>query len=144
MASDLPCLGAMEPRLVELPRRALESALNTSVAPVELASSGPGYDQRIALALCDAQATGGPAGGRAGKGAREQTRSLQEILEMAKRHGWNHAFKTLKSEGLLREQTLGQVVARWIPRERAAETLTATPPSARLRIAPSPAPSRIG
>jgi len=104
---------------------------------------GAGPDRRIALALCEAQAAGRSPRGRASQRAEEQSQTLEEILEMAQQHGWNHVFKTLKSQGLLEEQTLGHVVARWAPRERGAEALTDTP-RAGLRIAPSPDPNRIG
>jgi hypothetical protein len=126
----------MEPGLAKLPRRRLSPD-----AQVELPMSGVGPDRRIALALCDAQAAGRSPLARASRQVEEQWQSLEELLEMARRRGWNHVFKTLKSQGLLEEQTLGQVVARWTPRDRAADLLTVAP-RARLRIAPSPAPNR--
>jgi hypothetical protein len=136
----------MDPVLAQLPRRRLESRLGPETSPVTglgLPMSGAGPDRRIALALCDAQAAGRSPLGRASGLVKEPSQTLEEILDMAHRHGWNHVFKTLKSQGLLEEQTLGQVVARWwTPRDRGAEAFTDAP-RAGLRIAPSPAPNRI-
>ena len=135
----------MDPALAELPRRRLESRSGPEASPAAsagLPTSGAGPDQRIALALCDAQAARRSSLARAPERVEKQSRALEEMLDMARRRGWNHIFKTLKSQGLLEEQTLGQVVARWAPRDRAAEALTAAP-RARLRIAPSPVPNRI-
>jgi hypothetical protein len=74
-------------------------------------------DSQIAHALYDAQrAPGMPA-----------RKSLDEILFLAQQSsGWTQVFKQLKSEGLIEEQTLGHVVARWTnrtmrPRRAAAE-----------------------
>jgi hypothetical protein len=135
----------MNPVIAELPRWRFESRSNpetSSVAPVGLPVGGVGPDRRIAMALRDAQAAGRSPLARASGRVQEQSQTLEEILELARRHGWNHVFKMLKSQGLLEEQTLGQVVARWTPRDRGVEALTDAP-RARLRIAPSPAPSRI-
>jgi hypothetical protein len=106
-------------------------------------AGGGGPDRRIALALCEAQAAGRSPLARASARVEERSQALGEILELARRHSWNQVFKTLKSRGLLEEQTLGQVVARWTPRDRGVEAVTDAP-RAGLRIAPSPAPSRIG
>jgi hypothetical protein len=75
--------------------------------------SGSGYrrepsampsDSQIAHALYDAQSA-------------QAQRSLDEILAMAQRSsGWTQVFKQLKTEGLIEEQTLGHVVARWTNR----------------------------
>ena len=64
-------------------------------------------DSQIAHALYDAQSTPSvPA-----------RKSLDEILFMAQQSsGWTQVFKQLKSEGLIEEQTLGHVVARWTNR----------------------------
>jgi hypothetical protein len=95
-------------------------------------------DRRIALALCEAQVVRrSPLAP-----ARDQAQTLDEILELARGRGWNQVFRMLKSQGLLEEQTLGQVVARWNARDRGADSLTSVP-RARLRIAPSPVPSQI-
>ncbi|HEY7654701.1 MAG TPA: hypothetical protein VIG07_17935 [Methylomirabilota bacterium] len=62
-------------------------------------------DSQIAHALHDAQST--PS----------LRKSLDEILFMAQQSsGWTQVFKQLKSEGLIEEQTLGHVVARWTNR----------------------------
>jgi hypothetical protein len=75
--------------------------------------SGSGYrrepsampsDSQIAHALYDAQSA-------------QTQRSLDEILAMAQQSsGWTQVFKQLKTEGLIEEQTLGHVVARWTNR----------------------------
>ena len=64
-------------------------------------------DSQIAHALYDAQrAPGVPS-----------RKSLDEILFMAQQSsGWTQVFKQMKSEGLIEEQTLGHVVARWTNR----------------------------
>ena len=61
-------------------------------------------DSQIAHALYDAQSA-------------QTQRSLNEILAMAQQSsGWTQVFKQLKTEGLIEEQTLGHVVARWTNR----------------------------
>jgi hypothetical protein len=61
-------------------------------------------DSQIAHALYDAQSA-------------PTQKSLDEILSMAQRSsGWTQVFKQLKTEGLIEEQTLGHVVARWTNR----------------------------
>jgi hypothetical protein len=83
-----------------------------STTPLRLLS-GSGYrrepsampsDSQIAHALYDAQSA-------------QTQRSLDEILAMAQQSsGWTQVFKQLKTEGLIEEQTLGHVVARWTNR----------------------------
>jgi hypothetical protein len=64
-------------------------------------------DSPIAHALHDAQSAPSLA----------LRKSLDEILFMAQQSsGWTQVFKQLKSEGLIEEQTLGHVVARWTNR----------------------------
>jgi len=64
-------------------------------------------DSQIAHALHDAQSTPNLP----------LRKSLDEILFMAQQSsGWTQVFKQLKSEGLIEEQTLGHVVARWTNR----------------------------
>jgi hypothetical protein len=41
------------------------------------------------------------------------SRSLEEIEDLVRQHGWSRAFRTLKALGLVEEQTLGHVIARW-------------------------------
>ncbi len=82
-------------------------------APLRLLS-GSGYrrepnampsDSQIAHALYDAQSV--PS----------MRKSFDEILFMGQHStGWTQVFKQLKSEGLIEEQTLGHVVARWTNR----------------------------
>jgi hypothetical protein len=103
-------------------------------APSTFTSLSPG-EQRIARALYDAQQPAADAGtGRAEPSAR----SLDDIAKMDRTYnGWNQVFKQLKSEGLIAEQTLGHVVARWT-RLRPVRTALAEA----FRSAPSPVPSR--
>lgn len=64
-------------------------------------------DSQIAHALYDAQSAPTPP----------SRKSLDEILFMAQHtSGWTQVFKHLKTEGLIEEQTLGHVVARWTNR----------------------------
>ena len=78
--------------------------------------SGSGYrressampsDSHIAHALFDAQSAPSVP----------SRKSFDEILFMGQHSsGWTQVFKQLKSEGLIQEQTLGHVVARWTNR----------------------------
>ena len=78
--------------------------------------SGSGYrrecssmpsDSQIAHALFDAQSAPSVP----------SRKSFDEILFMGQQSsGWTQVFKQLKSEGLIEEQTLGHVVARWTNR----------------------------
>jgi hypothetical protein len=78
--------------------------------------SGSGYrressampsDAQIAHALFDAQSAPSVP----------SRKSFDEILFMGQHSsGWTQVFKQLKSEGLIQEQTLGHVVARWTNR----------------------------
>ena len=78
--------------------------------------SGSGYrressampsDSQIAHALFDAQSAPSVP----------SRKSFDEILFMGQHSsGWTQVFKQLKSEGLIEEQTLGHVVARWTNR----------------------------
>jgi hypothetical protein len=78
--------------------------------------SGSGYrresstmpsDSQIAHALFDAQSAP----------SLPSRKSFDEILFMGQHSsGWTQVFKQLKSEGLIEEQTLGHVVARWTNR----------------------------
>ena len=62
-------------------------------------------DSQIARALYDAQS------------APSTRKNFDEILFMGQQcSGWTQVFKQLKSEGLIEEQTLGHVVARWTNR----------------------------
>jgi hypothetical protein len=66
-------------------------------------SSLPPGDRRIAQALFHAQTAAAPS---------VQPRTLDEIAAMLAA-GWNRAFKELRDRGLIQEQTLGHLVARW-------------------------------
>jgi hypothetical protein len=64
-------------------------------------------DSQIAHALYDSQTTP----------ELSPRKSLDEILFLAQQSsGWTQVFKQMKSEGLIEEQTLGHVVARWTNR----------------------------
>jgi hypothetical protein len=64
-------------------------------------------DSQIAHALYDAQTSPDLP----------SRKSLDEILFLAQQSsGWTQVFKQMKSEGLIEEQTLGHVVARWTNR----------------------------
>jgi hypothetical protein len=96
---------------------------------------GLSADSQIARALYDAQIPGG-SGGVAPK-------SLDEIAAMARQSsGWTQAFKQLKAEGLVEEQTLGQVVARW--NNRSGRLAPTAGPEGALQSASWRAPSQTG
>jgi len=70
-------------------------------------SSAMPSDSQIAHALFDAQRAP----------SLPSRKSFDEILFMGQHSsGWTQVFKQLKSEGLIEEQTLGHVVARWTNR----------------------------
>jgi hypothetical protein len=70
-------------------------------------SSSMPSDSQIAHALFDAQSAP----------SLPSRKSFDEILFMGQQSsGWTQVFKQLKSEGLIEEQTLGHVVARWTNR----------------------------
>jgi hypothetical protein len=98
-------------------------------------------DERIARALYLAQTR---TASTASAQRRVERRTLAEIVAIGGAgRGWNLAFKQLKSEGLIEEQTLGQVMARWA--QRSAATLAASSNRrAEPRTSPSLAPSRTG
>jgi len=111
-----------------------EPAPTSLELPGEAFSSLAPGEQRIAHALHDAQTPGHSA-----RPTRLWRRSLDDIARM-KRSGaeWSQIFKQLKGEGLLAEQTLGQVVARWtLSRE------PANPATSHLRAVPRAAPSPL-
>ena len=75
-------------------------------------------DSQIAHALFDAQSAL----------PQPQRKSLDEILFMAQQSsGWTQVFKQLKTEGLIEEQTLGHVVARWTNRTIRTRRASLTP-----------------
>ena len=82
-------------------------------------------DRRIALALHAAQgaATSAPGLTLTQHEPLAQPRTVAEIVEMAEGRGWSQVFNALKSKGLLAEQTLGHVVARWQESTGRAELL---------------------
>jgi hypothetical protein len=67
--------------------------------------------------------------------------SFDELAEMGRAaRSWTAVFRQLKAEGLIEEQTLGQVVARWHRRPGPVSAAGREWP----RAAPSLAPSRTG
>jgi hypothetical protein len=82
-------------------------------------------DRRIALALHAAQgaAISDPGLALTHPEPPVEPRTVAEIVEMAEGRGWSQVFKTLKSKGLLAEQTLGHVVAQWLPSAGRADLL---------------------
>jgi hypothetical protein len=91
-------------------------------------------DSQIARALYQAQID-------AGRGAMAHPKSRDEIAALAQEaSGWTLVFKRLKSEGLIEEQTLGQVVARW--NNRYGRPGASGEIEAALQNAPLPAPSQ--
>jgi len=142
MASDLPSLAVMQQTAVEIGRVRM---LHAPGADGIWAPDGRPFgsvargDGRIALALYRAQ--GRVVSAPPPSDADHRARTLDEIVSMGRRSaGWSRAFKQLKADGLVEEQTLGQVLARWArPAEPAALTPTGR---AGLRGVPSRAPSR--
>jgi hypothetical protein len=91
-------------------------------------------DSQIARALYHAQIDGG-------RGAMAKPKTLDEIAALAQEaSGWTRVFKQLKSEGLIEEQTLGQVVARW--NNRYGRLGANGELEAALRSVPLPVPSQ--
>lgn len=129
------------PRLRLLPRTTASLEKGTVfTAPLAQANdSSSAADRRIALALhrahtaVDSVTTVAPT--------QEHPRSLEEIQHLVRQHGWSGAFRTLKVLGLVEEQTLGHVIARWGGQRGSPTALTSTI-RAGLRAATSRAPSR--
>lgn len=99
-------------------------------------------DPRIARALHWAQRLPNGDGAQLAR-----LRTLDELIALARRgRGWGRVFKELKAEGLIQEQTLGHVVARWTGRRHslrpAAGPAAGPAPGAVLRAAPMPSPIR--
>jgi len=96
-------------------------------------------DRRIALALFRAQSSGEvPTGLWA-----PRHKTFAEIVALVRHTGWTQAFRALKLQGLIAEQTLGHVVARWSRPLRRSKAFSPETQAA-LRAASSPLPSRIG
>ena len=100
-------------------------------------------DPRIGLALHAAQSATGSVVTVDSSSAdlKTQPRTLDEIMAMEQHQGWSLVFRALKSQGLIEEQTLGHLVARWARRGGRSASPTA-PPEAAPRAAPLPVPSR--
>lgn len=139
----------MNHRLVETPRLRLisggiaasQTRSEYTALPDHVNASPSSGDRRVALALHEAQAA---ASSQPNVGtSREPLKSLDQIEELVRQSGWSRAFRTLKAQGLIEEQTLGHVIARWDqPGEGAAWFRSAA--RAELPDATSRAPSRIG
>lgn len=82
--------------------------------------------QRIALALYQAQVkpqtSSTPSSGTVGSGTGTTTPTRLTLDQIAQRkldgHGWGQVFKSMKSEGLVRQKNLGQVVSSYNHRQR--------------------------
>ena len=122
------------------PARAPRSSRTPSSASVIRLTPG---DPRIGLALHAAQSATGSVVTAGSSSAELQTRpwTLDEIMAMEQHQGWSRVFRVLKSQGLLEEQTLGHLVARWGRRGGHTAPATAQPEATPL-AAPSPVPSQ--
>jgi hypothetical protein len=128
------------PRLRLLPRPTASQDKRTPFpAPLaEPSESSSAADRRIALALhrahtaVDCVLSVTPA--------LKHSRSLEEIEDLVRQHGWSRAFRTLKALGLVEEQTLGHVIARW-GRQAGGPTALTSAIRAGLRAAALHAPS---
>jgi len=72
--------------------------------------------------------------------------SLDDIARMKlDGSGWSQIFRQLKEGGLLAEQTLGHLIARWTRYGDRPNAVTSATPDLRVvsRIAPSRVPSQI-
>lgn len=107
----------------------LLGALSASPTSAQTPSVAGAYErmspgnQKVARALFDAQAAATPA--PPGSGARaSRTLTLDEIASQKQgTQGWGQVFQVMRSQGLVLETTLGQVVSRYEhQRSRAAVT----------------------
>jgi hypothetical protein len=104
------------------------AASPTSVQPVSAAGS---YDrmspsnQRVALALFDAQAASLapiPPGGASARAAKKAL-TLDQIAALRQSgQGWVHVFQAMRTRGLVREDSLAQVMSRYEHRRHASLT----------------------
>ena len=97
-------------------------------------------DRRIALALYQAQSPGCAA---SSPSRTLEPQSLAEIEKLVRHRGWTQAFRALKAQDLIGEQTLGHVVARWCRPPMRSPAISPWPRE-EIRAARSPAPSRSG
>lgn len=83
--------------------------------PTHIAPPGP-RDVRIAQALHSALTASRSAltDRPIPRNPSARPKTFDEILALLSEQGRSRVFRTLKSEGWIDEQTLGQVVARWI------------------------------
>ena len=107
-ATDPAGIATGEERTMMLTERTTGTTLRLLVGSgYRRESSSMPSDSQIAHALFDAQSAPSVP----------SRKSFDEILFMGQQSsGWTQVFKQLKSEGLIEEQTLGHVVARWTNR----------------------------
>lgn len=103
-----------------IPGAVLADSVSVSPAPggaYEQLSTG---NQKIALALYEAQKTNLPAG--------SQRMTLDRIAAQKKPggEGWGQVFKTMKSQGLVDAKNLGQVVSAYNHRHHTTDTGSVT------------------
>ena len=96
-------------------------------------------NQKIARALYDAQAavlrpTAPGSGTRASRAL-----TLDEIAAQKQGQGWGQVFQAMRSQGLVLEATLGQVVGRYEHQRSRAAVTTASRPKNDTRTAAEPA-----
>lgn len=105
------------------------SASPTSAQPATVAGAfermSPG-NQKIARALFDAQAAAFAAAGAGARAAK--TLTLDQIAAQKRGHGWGEVFQAMRSYGLVRETSLGQVVSRY-EQQRSRPLATPVSPS---------------
>lgn len=93
-------------------------------------------NQKIAQALFHAQAAAVSPTPSSGSGARTaRALTLDEIA--AQKHGaqgWGQVFQTMRSQGLVQETSLGQVVTRYEHQRSRAAAATAVPSKNGLRM----------
>ena len=94
-------------------------------------------NQKVARALFDAQAaafTPAPPGSASARTARMLT--LDEIAAQKQRaQGWGQVFQAMRSQGLVQETSLGQVVSRYEPQRGRVAVTTASRGKTGTRIA---------
>jgi hypothetical protein len=96
-------------------------------------------NQKIARALYDAQpAPLRPVAPRSGTRA-SRTLTLDEIASQKQGQGWGQVFQAMRSQGLVLETSLGQVVSRYERQRGRAAVTTASRPTTDARTGEEPA-----
>ncbi|HEV8437446.1 MAG TPA: hypothetical protein VGT40_05080 [Methylomirabilota bacterium] len=119
---------AETPRLRLLPSASLGRVSRPGRSwPRETAIRPGSGDPRIALAFYAALSAAAAivASGENLADLEARPRSVDEIVALERVQGWTRVFRALKSQGLLAEQTVGHVVARWTPRQEPGKAFSA-------------------